>query len=230
MRNKNKKILGLSIIEALVATVIVGIGFVAVLQMVSFSVQSIDTSGERTKANFLVNMIAEDVIGHRDSLDTSGRGYAEQLTDSGWDGSTGKCGVKTATTTTATDAAGTTITNVYDSVSLTEGEKAPSAKNKKWNSIFGNNRFVKCKNERDVKTVKIYKICKWTGIGGCLYNNDIVTDEGMYIGRIQINLNGGKKRKYLYFQADYKIKSFDVFEPEPEPEDDDADAGDDSGS
>ena len=31
-------------------------------------------------------------------------------------------------------------------------------------------------------------------------------DEAMYIGRIQINLNNGKKRKFLYFQADYKIR------------------------
>ena len=28
----------------------------------------------------------------------------------------------------------------------------------------------------------------------------------MYVGRIQINLNNGKKRKFLYFQSDYKIK------------------------
>jgi hypothetical protein len=26
------------------------------------------------------------------------------------------------------------------------------------------------------------------------------------MGRIQINLNNGKKRKFLYFQADYIIK------------------------
>ena len=64
----NKRIFGLSIIEALVATVIVGIGFVAVLQMVSFSVRSIDTSGERTKAIFIVNMIAEDIIGSKYSI------------------------------------------------------------------------------------------------------------------------------------------------------------------
>jgi hypothetical protein len=25
----------------------------------------------------------------------------------------------------------------------------------------------------------------------------------VYIGRVQINTNGGKKRKFLYFQADY---------------------------
>jgi len=29
----------------------------------------------------------------------------------------------------------------------------------------------------------------------------------MYVGRIQINLNDGKKRKFLYFQSDYKIKN-----------------------
>ena len=31
----------------------------------NYSVQSIYTSGERTKANYLTNMIAEDVIGHK---------------------------------------------------------------------------------------------------------------------------------------------------------------------
>ena len=68
IKNMNKKIFGLSIIEALVATVIVGIGFVAVLQMTSFAVTSIDTSGERTKANYLVNMIAEGFIGYKDTI------------------------------------------------------------------------------------------------------------------------------------------------------------------
>ena len=75
----NKKILGLSIVEALVATVIVGIGFVAVLQMTSFAVTSIDTSGERTKANYIVSMIAEDIIGHRDSDTQTGNKLADEL-------------------------------------------------------------------------------------------------------------------------------------------------------
>ena len=77
----NKRIFGLSIIEALVATVIVGIGFVAVLQMVSFSVRSIDTSGERTKANFIVNMIAEDIIGSKDSINKTGVKYMDELSN-----------------------------------------------------------------------------------------------------------------------------------------------------
>ena len=68
MRIRKKKELGISILEALMATVIVGVGFVAVFQMVNYSINSIDLSGERTKANYLVSMLAEDVIGHRNSL------------------------------------------------------------------------------------------------------------------------------------------------------------------
>ena len=52
MIKKKYMISGLSILEALVSTAIVGIGFIAILQMTNFSVQSIDNSGERTKANF----------------------------------------------------------------------------------------------------------------------------------------------------------------------------------
>ena len=55
-------------LEALVSTAIVGIGFVAIFSMVNFSVQSIDSSAERTKANYLVSMIAEDIIGHRNTI------------------------------------------------------------------------------------------------------------------------------------------------------------------
>jgi len=28
----------------------------------------------------------------------------------------------------------------------------------------------------------------------------------MYIGRVQMNLNDGRKRKFLYFQTDYELK------------------------
>ena len=66
--NKHKKQAGITLLEALISTAIVGIGFVAIFQMVNFSVQSIDTSGERTKANYLVSMIAEDIIGHRNTI------------------------------------------------------------------------------------------------------------------------------------------------------------------
>ena len=65
-KNLNQK--GLSLIEALVSTAIVGIGFVAIFQMVNFSINSINTSGERTKANYLVSMVAEGFIGYKDSI------------------------------------------------------------------------------------------------------------------------------------------------------------------
>ena len=48
--------------------------------------------------------------------------------------------------------------------------------------------------DRDFNRGKMYMI----------YNT---IDDEIYIGRIQINTNGGKKRKFLYFQSDYKIKN-----------------------
>ena len=62
---KNQK--GITLIEALVSTVIIGIGFVAIFQMVQYSVRSIDVSGERTKSNLLISMVAEDLISEKNS-------------------------------------------------------------------------------------------------------------------------------------------------------------------
>ena len=61
MLNKNKKNnLGVSLLEALISMAIVGIGFVAVLQITQYSINSVKTSGERTKATFFVNIFVED--------------------------------------------------------------------------------------------------------------------------------------------------------------------------
>ena len=65
--NKRKSEKGMTLLEALVSTAIIGIGFVAVFQMVNYSVQSVDVSGERTKASYLVSMVAEDVISEKNS-------------------------------------------------------------------------------------------------------------------------------------------------------------------
>ena len=81
---RDKKILGLSLLEALVSTAIVGIGFVAILQMTNYSVQSIYTSGERTKANYLTNMIAEDVVGNQELSTTSDKNFSELLSNLGY--------------------------------------------------------------------------------------------------------------------------------------------------
>ena len=75
----NKKISGLSLLEALVSTSIVGIGFVAILQMTNYSVQSIYTSGERTKANYLTNVIAEDVIGHKNIVTGAAINFSDYI-------------------------------------------------------------------------------------------------------------------------------------------------------
>ena len=65
--NKRLKEKGMTILEALVSTAIVAIGFIAIFQMVNYSIQSIDVSGERTKSNYLVSMVAEDLIGDKNS-------------------------------------------------------------------------------------------------------------------------------------------------------------------
>ena len=211
IKNMNKKILGLSIVEALVATVIVGIGFVAVLQMTSFAVTSIDTSGERTKANYIVSMIAEDIIGHRDSDTQTGNKLADELAVAGgFNGDITNCRPRTIVAgddDPNADIAGAEVSTIYGKVgTIADTDRTRAIKNRKWASVFQDNNFVKCKSARDVKTVRIFKLCAW---GDCVYQNPNILDEGLYLGRVQVNINSGKKRKYLYFQADYKLKSFD---------------------
>ena len=188
--NKRKKQSGITILESLISTAIIGIGFVAIFQMVNFSVQSIDSSSERTKANYLVSMIAEDIIAHK-------------ITDLSWKAYVGKdvevCG-KEKDKLEAKD-----IKPIYETVV----EDADENKKEKWNSIFNTNRYLKCKSEKDIKNVKIFQICK----SGCTYDSSKalpgihaeVYDE-MFIGRVQVNMNDGKKRKFLYFTADYTLK------------------------
>ena len=181
--NKRKKQSGITLLEALISTAIIGIGFVAIFQMVSFSVQSIDSSSERTKANYLVSMIAEDIIAHK-------------ITDPSWVG-VAACGERKNKLDD--------IKEIYE----TGVEDAEENKKNKWDKIFKNDRYLKCKSEKDIKNVKIFQICK----SGCTYvSSDAlpgihaeVYDE-MHIGRIQVNMNNGKKRKFLYFTADYKLK------------------------
>ena len=79
-----------------------------------------------------------------------------------------------------------------------------SEEEEKWMRIFSENRYLKCKGDRDVRRMKVYKVCRWPGV--CPYQDNSITDDGMYNCRVQINLNNGKKRKFLYFQTDYKIR------------------------
>ena len=61
-----KNIKGISILESLVCLVIIGIGFVAMLQLSSFSINAMDRSIEKNKMNFLSEMVLEDMLGDPD--------------------------------------------------------------------------------------------------------------------------------------------------------------------
>ncbi len=183
--NKRKRQSGITILESLISTAIIGIGFVAIFQMVNFSVQSIDSSSERTKANYLVSMIAEDIIAHK-ITDTSFQRIEA-------------CGPKIKTIDS--------IKPIYETATEDAGEN----KKGKWNSIFKTDRYLKCKSKKDIKDVKIFQICKT----GCDYTSSYEEDESdihakvydeMFIGRVQVNTNDGKKRRFLYFTADYQLK------------------------
>jgi len=219
MTKKKYMISGLSILEALVSTTIFCLGFISILQMTNFSVQSIDNSGERTKANFLTEMIAEDVIGSKNSyygqdpnnkdikfnaqtgeFELNGNpldNFSTHLSKSKWT-PTLKCGGANTT-------AGTAVQKKED---IYESQKIDAPRNKmdKWNTIFQENRFLKCKSSAEEKKLQVFKICRWKDETKCHYKVDSVYDEPLYMGRVEMRLNNGKKRKYLYFQTDYKLK------------------------
>jgi Tfp pilus assembly protein PilV len=58
----------MSLIEALVATVVVGVGLVTVLQLAAFVTRSVDISIEKNKVNYLSEMMMEDMLSDRASL------------------------------------------------------------------------------------------------------------------------------------------------------------------
>ena len=201
-KNKTKKQLGLSLLEALVATAIVGIGFIAIFQMTKYSVESIAISSDRTRANYLVAMVAEDLIGNRHSK-SGGNRFVDHLRNpsNAWkvDGCE-KAPRKKADSTT-----------LYQD----EEENAPLNKIRKWDELFSSDKHLKCRGSTasdtttttdttnstlDTKRLKIITICD----SGCDYDVPGIYDK-MYIGRMQVNMNEGKKRKFLYFQAHYVL-------------------------
>jgi len=186
--NKLKNILGLTLIEALVSVVIVSIGFVSIFQMVNYSVRSIDVSGERTKTNFLVSMVAEDLMADKDQ-EYGGKNFHEYLlgtNNKGW--RMGSCSSGTSSNSNFTNA--------------------PQNKMQKWDNRFSKKR-IKCKGPNDIKALKIFDICHSSVSPNCNYvgPNDSTYERQLYynkryFGRMEVNLNNGKKRKYIYFQID----------------------------
>ncbi len=80
---------GITLLEGLVSTAIIGIGFVAVFQMVQYSVRSIDVSGERTKATYIVGTIAEDIYAFKNQEKGTAK-FVDLLKDNQWKSDT--CG------------------------------------------------------------------------------------------------------------------------------------------
>ena len=69
MAKSNK---GISIIESLVCIVIIGIGFIAIMQLSAFTINSMDRATERNKLNYLSEMVMEDMIGDPDNVSNYG--------------------------------------------------------------------------------------------------------------------------------------------------------------
>ena len=196
-RSKEK---GITLIEALISTVIIGIGFAAVFQMVSYSVQSIDVSGERTKTNYLMSMVAEDIISDKLS-ENSGVPLYEYLINE-------RDKAYKTSWRMGTCSSGTTASGSFNN--------APQNKIEKWENRFSTKR-IKCSGgntTQATKSLKVYDICK----KDCTYKNIsepfILANgpEKIIIGKMEVNIptigtkivNGTEvaktKKKYLYFQ------------------------------
>ena len=203
---KDKTISGLSLLEALVSTAIVGIGFVAILQMTNYSVQSIYTSGERTKANYLTNMIAEDVIGHKEISTGAAKNFSDYLFENEFNSTF-------CENPSSANASNSNKGNIYGSDEV----DGPLMKQRKWQALLNDKTYLNCKGNNERRNFRVFKIgSQWSAEPDILVNSNTrqvggsatpyVLDDLMYIGRVQMNLNDGKKRKYLYFQTDYVLK------------------------
>ena len=163
---------GITLLEGLVSTAIIGIGFIAVFQMVQYSVRSIDVSGERTKANYIAGTIAEDIYAFKNQ-EASNKTFVDSLKDTEW--KSDKCEAKSAHTFTDSTADG----NIR----------------KKWSSRVSKN-YLKCVDgTKDKKNLKVFLMCH----SGCPVTKNQSHDK-IYAGRMEINMQSGTKKKYLYFQ------------------------------
>ena len=203
----NKKLSGLSLLEALISTAIVGIGFVAILQMTNYSIQSIYISGQRTKANYLTNVIAEDVIGNQDINTTGDNNFSNLLSQREFNSNF--CQSNSGGTNNSGEIYSGTTNNTTN----------VEIKTNKWNALLNNKDYLNCAGRNETRNFRVFKVVsRWSQVDGLInpQQTDIdnngspdepyVMDEVMYIGRVQFNLNNGKKRKFLYFQSDFELK------------------------
>ena len=220
---------GVGLLEALVATAIVGIGFVAVFQIVNYSTSSVNVSAERTKMSYIVGMVAEDLIGYNNSLYTEA-GINPKTTNVKIDEH--RRPVENGVISDVKKFPQSYIGNQYkvSACDTTEDrfkkhhlntpiyENNPdqsAADNKRYRleAILSEDRYLKClggDTSKDIKSLEVFKICN-DSADGCKTaagRTDHIHDE-IYIGRVQINTNNGKKKKILYFQADFIYKNYE---------------------
>lgn len=173
--SKNTKEFGTTLLEALVATAIVGIGFIVVFQMVNFAIRSIDVSGERTKISYLTDMVAEDLLAYRDSKKGSVK-FHEALvadrndtTDSSW-----------------------SLSGCQEGSGITVNTSAEDNTFNKWENRFSQRR-IKCRGSTDNKILNTYTICN----SGCTDTNATIFDT-ILIGKMQVVT--GDNTKNLFFR------------------------------
>ena len=164
---------GITLLEAIVSTAIIGIGFVAVFQMVQYSVRSIDISGERTKANYVVGTIAEDIFAYKQQEKAS-KNFMDSLKDTPWKAET--CAAGSNSNPTANIA--------EDNIRA------------KWNAKVSKGVLKCVDGTKDKKVLTMHQMCKT----GCPVSNSKAYDK-VYVGRMEINMNSGNKTKYLSFQV-----------------------------
>lgn len=167
---------GTTLLEALVATAIIGIGFIAIFQMVAYSVRSIDISGERTKINYLSDMILEDLMAYKSSAKNSRKLYDALIEDRDSDGEFWN------------------MTGCTDGPGITANVSAEDNIKNKWNNRFSKRR-LRCINSADSKSLKTYSICRDAAV--CTNQNNAIYDK-LYFGKVEISI--GTKSKNLYFR------------------------------
>lgn len=188
----NKKNKGLTLLEALVATVIVGIGFVAIFQMVQYSVRSIDVSSERNKGNYMVNLIAEDMLANKRSRKGDDE-FSDVFRNTQW-----------------------SIQQCSDNFAAPQ-DNTPDNKRETWNQYFGWG-ITKCESQENIKQLTIIDICNNIDTSEdkdytCTFTNNLQYNydengnpvtlriyDQRYFGKMEMSFNQGRATRDLYFQ------------------------------
>jgi len=196
-KNNRLKEKGVTLLESIVATAVIAIGFIAIFQMVNYSVRSMDMSSERTKANYLVSMVAEDIIGDRNSS------FEHQIHKT----------FKARLLSVIGDKKRIAwkMPKCMEGKTPTISTNAYNNKIKKWNARLSKRR-MKCRSDKDHKHLYVYDICsdqvKVKPIPSCKFKNNkkhFLQSSGadvMIIAKMEARLNNGKIKKVLFFQID----------------------------